>query len=237
MGRGRGASLKGTSSAIFSGLADSYERALDWATFYQDRRWKEWVVQRLRPREGGLILDVGSGTLVLEERLASSGCRFVALDLSQEMTRAGKAKEVSDTALLNGDAEALPFFEGTFDAAVSCYVPKYVDVRRLAGELARVVKPGGPVAVYDFARPRGPMAVLLDLYIQGGLRIAGLGLRLMRRKEAFTFLSLPWIVRETRWDEEIQGAMEAEGFETVEVERLTAGAVFAYCGRRKGGLG
>ena len=220
---------------IFAGLAESYELALDLATMYQDRRWKDWVARRLGADAKGLVLDVGCGTLVLEERMARLGTRFVGLDLSPQMVRVARAKSASNVTLLtNADAESLPFPDGTFDSVVSCYVPKYVDPAGFVRELARVMRPGADVLLYDFAKPRGPAAPFLQMYIQGGLRAMALVLGLARRTEATTFRELPKIIQETRWDEVIPRAMERGGFEKIEAERLTGGVVFAYWGRRKG---
>ena len=218
---------------LFEGLAASYDRTIDYATLYQDRYWKRWVARNARPAEGMLILDLGCGTLLLEERIRGTGCRYVGVDLTAEMIRLGWSKGLGDVPLLvNGDAESLPFADETFDAAVSCYVPKYVSVARLADELARVVKPGARVALYDFARPRGASAPLLEPYIQVGLRAIGLVLRKTRRPSAFAFEKLPQIIDGTDWDREVVRAMEDRGFETMAATRLTAGAVFAYCGRK-----
>ena len=225
--------MKRTSSRIFAGLARSYERALDYATLFQDRRWKIWAARRLSREGGSLILDVGSGTLVLEELLAGEKCRFVCLDLAPEMIRVAAEKRVPNVdLLLNGDAEFLPFPEGSFDSVVSCYVPKYVDVKKFARELARVAKPGGTVVLYDFAKPRGPLAPFLEAYIRAGLRLVGAALGLARRGEAFTFARLPRIIEETAWDVEVVGAMESSGFVEVESDRLTGGVVFACSGMR-----
>jgi ubiquinone/menaquinone biosynthesis C-methylase UbiE len=224
--------LKGVSSEIFAGLARYYERTLDLATLYQDRKWKDWVARRVG--RGGLVLDLGCGTLVLEERMARTGHRFVGLDLSPEMTRLGAVKRASNVELLaNGDAERLPFSDGAFDAAVSCYVPKYVDAQAFAREIARVTKPGANVVLYDFAKPRGLTAPFLQLYIQWGLRAVGWALAASRKRESSTFKNLPWIIEGTHWDVEVPMAMEASGFESLQTERLTGGAVFAYWGRRR----
>jgi demethylmenaquinone methyltransferase/2-methoxy-6-polyprenyl-1,4-benzoquinol methylase len=225
--------LKGTSRAIFAGLAGSYDRTLDMATFYQDRRWKDWVARRLSTRSKGLVLDIGCGTLVLEERLARLGSKFVGVDLSPEMVGLARAKGTQNLVLLAiGDAEHLPFPDASFDSAVSCYVPKYVDPGRFAAELARVTRAGADVLVYDFAKPSGAAAPFLEVYIQGVLRAMGSALGLAGRGEAAAFRDLPWIIDGTRWDHELPPLMEHNGFQTMEKARLTGGSVFAYWGRK-----
>ncbi|MDG6916839.1 MAG: methyltransferase domain-containing protein [Nitrososphaerota archaeon] len=236
--RAPGDEMKLASSKIFAGLAGSYEKALGYATLFQDRRWKYWVARRLKAGRGDLVLDVGSGTLVLEEFLAMKECRFIALDLAPEMIRVAAEKRMPNVDLvLNGDAEFLPFPDRSFDSVVSCYVPKYVDVGKFAEEVARVAKPGAAVVLYDFAKPRGPLAPFLEIYIRCGLRLAGVALRLARREEAFTFDRLPQIIENTTWDLDMVEAMKSNGFVEVESDRLTGGVVFACSGRRGESLG
>ncbi len=225
--------MEATALHLFRGLADSYDTVLDWATLFQDRYWKTWAIRHGAAPDGGLCLDLGCGTLVMEESLAGSGCTFVGLDLTREMVAIGKGKGLANVRLLvNGDAEALPFPDGAFDSVLSCYVPKYVRTSRLAAELARVARPGGVAVLYDFARLRGPLAPFLGLYARGGLRLAGALARLSRAGAGMAFDRLPDIIARSTWDEEIVPAMERRGFETVAAERLTGGVVFAYCGRK-----
>ncbi|MDG7006709.1 MAG: class I SAM-dependent methyltransferase [Nitrososphaerota archaeon] len=225
----------GTALRLFHGLAGSYDTAVDYATLFQDRYWKLWAMRRLGAGRGGFILDVGCGTLLLEERLTGSRRKFVGVDLSREMITVGREKRLRNTALMvNGDAESLPFPDASFGSVVSCYVAKYVRTSKFAEELGRVTRAGGVVALYDFARPRGVLAPFLGLYIQGGLRWAGLLLRFARRSSAYTYENLPAIIDGSSWDEEIVGAMENNGFRTIATERLTGGTVFAYCGQKGG---
>lgn len=229
-----GQGLKDTALRIFQGLAREYDRTVDYATLFQDRRWKQWAGRQIPARPGNMVLDVGCGTLLMEERMLGSGCLFVGIDLTQEMIRGGQSKKVPNVGLLvNGDAESLPFHDATFDSVVSCYVPKYVAVWNFAREVARITKPGGVAVLYDFAKPRGPLAPLLEAYIQAGLRVVGFLLGLARRREAFTFNELPEIVEQTTWDSEVSSAMEQAGFETLATERLTRGVVFGYSGRMR----
>ena len=183
--------------------------------------------------EGSLVLDIGCGTLLLEEGLPVKGCEYVGIDVTSEMARLGWEKGLANVPLVvNGDGVTLPFADESFDAALSCYVPKYVNVARLAEELGRVVKPGGRVALYDFARPRGMAAPVLEPYIQVGLRAIGAVLRKSGNGAALAFERLPQIIDGTSWDNEVVKYMENQGFETLAATRLTAGAVFAYCGRK-----
>ena len=231
-----GWAIQSTSQTIFSGLASSYEKSVEYGTLFQDRRWKRWVTSKTAGTPEGITLDLGCGTLLLEERFSGPGRRFVGLDLSKEMIAVGREKGLRNVALVvNGDAETLPFPDASFDSVVSCYVAKYVRTSRFAGELGRVTRPGGMVALYDFARPRGAFAPILELYIQGGLRWVGLLLRYARRRSAYTYENLPAIIERTSWDSEIVRAMEDIGFQTVATERLTGGTVFAYCGRKGDG--
>jgi demethylmenaquinone methyltransferase/2-methoxy-6-polyprenyl-1,4-benzoquinol methylase len=219
---------------LFCGLAASYDKAVDYATLYQDRYWKKWATEKAALADGSLVLDLGCGTLLFEERLRRSNCEFVGLDVTPEMARIGWTKGLANVSLvINGDAQSMPFPDETFDAAVSCYVPKYVNMNRLAGELARVVKPGARVVLYDFAKPGGISAPLLEPYIQVGLRAIGFALRKTRKGAAFAFERLPQIVDGTTWDEEVVGAMQDRGFETIAASSLTAGVVFGYCGRKR----
>lgn len=223
-----------TALRLFSGLAGSYDLIVDWATMFQDRKWKVWVRERLPPAKGGFVLDIGCGTLLLEEGLSGDGRRFIGIDLSREMVSVGRSKRLPNVGLVvNGDTEFLPFPERAFDSVVGCYVAKYVDLERLAGELDRVTRPGAVVVLYDFTRPTGWRAPFVELYIQGGLRIAGALARLARRKVAFTFTELPSVIEGTKWDGALVPLMEGHGFETLATERLTGGVVFAYSGRRK----
>jgi ubiquinone/menaquinone biosynthesis C-methylase UbiE len=224
---------KGTAARLFSGLAPSYDRTADWATLFQDRYWKRWVTDRVPHHEEGLALDVGCGTLLLEQRLLGRQGAFVGLDLTDQMLRIGKTKSLSNVALLTrGDAEALPFHDETFDTVVSCYVAKYVRTAPFTAEIARVTKPGAMVVIYDFVKPVGPAAPFLELYIRVGLRVVGFLLSLSGRDSAFTFQRLHRIVDDALWDQELVQAMEWNGFKTNAVQKLTGGIVLAYCGRK-----
>lgn len=107
---------------------------------------------------GERVLDVGCGSGVvtrdLARRVAPTGCA-VGLDLSPALlTVAGELAAAAGLADVvewrEGDARALPFDDGAFDAAIAvttlCHIP---DGERAVPELVRVVRPGGRIGVFD----------------------------------------------------------------------------------------
>ena len=127
--------LQPLARTIFEGLSPSYDRVLDAATLLQDRYWKRWLLSEASIGGGERILDVGCGTGVLEEGLQAGRGEVVGLDLTEEMIRLAQRKRVpSIDSLCLGDAERLPFADGSFDLLLSCYVVKYCSAPLLASE-------------------------------------------------------------------------------------------------------
>jgi len=114
------------------------------------------VGERLALYPGAALLDLGCGTGDQTRELATRvvpGGRAVGLDLSQTMI--DEARRRADTARLPvefevGDAQCLPFADGTFDACrterMLIHVP---DARAALAEMVRVARPGGRVGVID----------------------------------------------------------------------------------------
>ena len=165
--------------ALFAPLGPTYDRYAALLSFGQDARWRRFLVSRVDvgPRER--VLDVASGTGAVAIELARRrGCSVVALDQSAEMLAAGRERVeragVGDRIeLVEGKAEALPFEDATFDALTFTYLLRYVEPERTLRELARVVRPGGTVAMLEFGLPRGVWRALWELYVRVGLPGAG----------------------------------------------------------------
>jgi demethylmenaquinone methyltransferase/2-methoxy-6-polyprenyl-1,4-benzoquinol methylase len=215
--------------SIFGGLSSSYDSVLDWMTLYQDRTWKRRMLQRLELGEGAQILDIGCGTCVLEERHPLGGSQVVGIDITSRMIRLAQQKGLRSVSMLGlADAEHLPFRDGSFDLVVSCYVPKYCETRRFVEEAARVLKQGGRMAVYDFTRPRGLFAPLLNLYVYGFMPALGRLVAPLDASLAFTCAALPGLIRSTTWDTDMGGALEENGLSGEGREAMTGGVVTAF---------
>jgi SAM-dependent methyltransferase len=110
---------------------------------------------------GSLVLDVATGAGYTAFAFARTGCRVLPSDPTHEMLLATKGgwRErgfEGEARCVEAWAEALPFADDALDAVISHRAPhQFADVDAFAREAARVVKPGGVVAVADQSPPDG----------------------------------------------------------------------------------
>lgn len=145
---------------LFRPLPARYDRLAEILSMGQNARWRRAMVDRVVASGPSLVLDVASGTAGVATQIARrTGARVVGLDLTEAMLRRGGENVAAQgldhkVQLAAGRAEQLPFADGTFDALTFTYLLRYVDdPAATLRELARVVKPGAPVASLDFLVP------------------------------------------------------------------------------------
>jgi demethylmenaquinone methyltransferase/2-methoxy-6-polyprenyl-1,4-benzoquinol methylase len=165
---------------LFAPLGPTYDRYANLLSFGQDPRWRSFLVSRI-PHDAGRVLDVATGTAAVAIELvhANPERTVVGIDQSPEMLAAGGQRVASAglsdrIELREARAEDLPFADGEFDALTFTYLLRYVDdVPATLRELARVVRPGGTVAMLEFGLPRGVWRPPWELYVRMGLPAAG----------------------------------------------------------------
>jgi demethylmenaquinone methyltransferase / 2-methoxy-6-polyprenyl-1,4-benzoquinol methylase len=165
---------------LFAPLAPTYDRYARLLSFGQDPRWRSFLVSRIEAGPGDTVLDVACGTGAVALELARRhGCRVVGIDQSPEMlAEAQRRVEAAGLGgrveLREGRAEDLPFDDEAFDGLTFTYLLRYVDDPAAAmRELARVVRPGGKIAMLEFSVPSRPLPRLAwETYVRLGLPAA-----------------------------------------------------------------
>jgi ubiquinone/menaquinone biosynthesis C-methylase UbiE len=118
------------------------------------------VVRSARVRAGERVLDVACGTGNTALAVRARGAEVTGLDLTPELLAVAHGREaaegLSGINWQEGDAENMPFEDGSFDVVVSsCGLMFAPDQRRVADEVARVTKPGGRVAIQAWTAEGG----------------------------------------------------------------------------------
>jgi demethylmenaquinone methyltransferase / 2-methoxy-6-polyprenyl-1,4-benzoquinol methylase len=147
----------GDAERIFTGIAGSYDRVATVLSLGQDPRWRRALVDAIDARPTDRVLDVATGTGMVAQALRDRfGCTVVGLDQSPDMLRIARTRDGVFETIVEGRAESLPFTDAAFDHLTFTYLLRYVDdPAATMRELARVVKPGGRVAMVEFgARER-----------------------------------------------------------------------------------
>jgi demethylmenaquinone methyltransferase/2-methoxy-6-polyprenyl-1,4-benzoquinol methylase len=238
----RGSARKREALELFSGLPRRYDQLSAALSFWQDPRWRRALVDAVAPRVGERVLDVATGTgMVAAELLARAECTVVGLDQSPQMLAAARARfareDVGRVELLEGQAEALPFPDASFDALTFTYLLRYVDdPPATMRELARVLRPGGRIASLEFGVPPWlPARTAWRLYTAVGLPLLG-GLFSPEWREVGRFLG-PSIrgFYERHPLERIVGYWREAGLEGVQVRRMSLGGGIVMSAGRSAG--
>jgi demethylmenaquinone methyltransferase/2-methoxy-6-polyprenyl-1,4-benzoquinol methylase len=159
---------------IFAPLGPTYGRWGRILSFGQDPRWRRFLVSRLTEPTGARVLDVATGTGLVASELLARGYAVTGIDQSAGMLATARERLGPDVELVEGHAERLPFDDASFDALTFTYLLRYVDdPAATLRELARVVMPGGTVAMLEFGVPRGVWRPLWELWVRVGLPTAG----------------------------------------------------------------
>jgi demethylmenaquinone methyltransferase/2-methoxy-6-polyprenyl-1,4-benzoquinol methylase len=135
---------------MFDAIAPRYDLVNRIMTFRLDVRWRRRAVRTLGLPAGGRVLDLAGGTGDLCIDLARAGLRPVSVDISLGMLRADR----SGAPRVQADILRLPVPTGSVDGVTCGFALRnLVDLDAFFAELARVLRPGGRIALLDVGIP------------------------------------------------------------------------------------
>jgi len=148
---------------MFDRIAPVYDVMNRVMTMGLDLRWRRITAQAV-VRSGDRVLDACCGTGDLAIAARTAGGTVTGLDFSPRMLERARRK-APDLTWVEGDLLALPFEDGSFEAAtVGFGVRNVADLPRALAELRRVLVSGGRVAVLEITQPRGLLAPFYRLW-------------------------------------------------------------------------
>jgi len=205
---------------MFDRIAPVYDVMNRVMTAGLDVRWRRLAAEAA-VRRGDRVLDAacGTGDLAIADLKAGAG-KVTGLDFSEQML--ARARRKAPLEWVRGDLLALPFADGTFDAAtVGFGVRNVADLELALRELRRVLRPGGRLAVLEITQPRGALKPFYSLWFD---RIVPLLGKVLPGGAAYTYL--PASVRRFPSAERLAALLRECGFGEVRF-RLLGGSIVA----------
>jgi demethylmenaquinone methyltransferase/2-methoxy-6-polyprenyl-1,4-benzoquinol methylase len=209
---------------FFPGTGATYDAVARTTTLGLDASWKQRVIA-LVPRSARRILDLACGTGILTFHLLRHrpAARVVGVDITEEylaVARERHRRRGGNAAFVLSDAHTAPLAShAPFDAAVSCYLPKYADAPTLLAHIDPFLAPGARVVFHDFTRPRGALARALW---RAWFRVLdGWGPEFFPGWERVFDRTLRDLIERSDWVGQFRGALEDLGYRSIRKIRLS----------------
>ena len=211
---------------MFDRIAPVYDAMNRVMTVGLDRGWRRVTAQAV-VRPGDRVLDAccGTGDLALAAR--DAGGVVTGVDFSPRMLERARRK-APDVDWVHGDALALPFPDGSFDAAtVGFGIRNVADIDRALSELARVLRPGGRLGILEITTPRGRLAPFYRVWFERVVPVIG---KVLPGGSAYTYL--PASVRRFPDVDGLAATLRSAGFSDVGYRTFAGGIVALHTGVR-----
>ena len=222
---------------MFDAIAPRYDLLNHVLSAGLDRRWRDRAIEALALPPGARVLDLCTGTadLAIAATHLVAPVSVVGIDFSREMLKLARAKLQdrqlgSSVKLIRGDATRIPLADASCDAATIGFgIRNVAQPDRALAELARVLRPGGRLAILEFGQPRVPgIRTLYSWYFRYLLPLVGR--TVSKHRSAYSYL--PASVGHFPPPPEFVRTIAATGFSQVRSVSLTFGIVYLYVAER-----
>ncbi len=217
-------------SGFYDGIFHCYDAANAFLTLGLDGRWRSAAARGILASKPERILDVccGTGSLSVElHRLSGGRAAVTGLDFNEAMLSKARAKS-SAVTFVRGEADALPFPDGTFDALAVSFAARNLkyggkSLLKYFREFHRVLRPGGSFVNIETSQPGGRF--IRSLFHAFVRLMTSVLVRFLppEHKAAYGFLAGTIAAFDT--PEELSKSILAAGFSKVETRPLMFGAI------------
>jgi demethylmenaquinone methyltransferase/2-methoxy-6-polyprenyl-1,4-benzoquinol methylase len=229
-------------ASMFDAIAPRYDLLNHVLSAGIDKRWRTRMIASLQFTGRETLIDVCTGTadVALAARRGAAGqgtaARVLGVDFAGAMLTLGlrkvrEAGELRHISVVRGDAMRLPAPDAVADAATVAFGVRNVENTEVAcRELARVLRPGGRLAILEFSVPGVPgLAGLYQWYFRRVLPLIG---RLVSGHSA-AYSYLPASVGSFPPPDQFVTMLRQSGFAEVRAVPLTFGIVYLYTAVRQ----
>lgn len=220
-GEEKGAAVR----AMFDAIAPRYDLVNRIMTFRLDVRWRRLALDGLALEPDSVVLDLATGTGDFCRELTDRGIWSVGVDFSFGML----ANARTDAPLVQADGLDLPICSQSVDAVVCGFALRnFVELDPVFAELARIVRPGGRIALLDASAPDNRVVAAAHGFYFGRVVPFIGGLLSDRRAYGYLPRSLDYLPPRP----ELLSRLERCGFSEVRHKQLTLGAAQLITARR-----
>lgn len=222
---------------MFSQIATKYDLMNHLLSLNIDRYWRAATVKRIPVSGTDPILDLctGTGDLAFEFRKRHPSVPIVAADFCPEMLDVARKKQrrrrVDTINFVEASAMDLPFGANSFQVvSVAFGIRNVEDTAQGLGEIVRVCRPGGRVAILEFSKPNiWPLSSIYNFYFRYVLPRVG---QFMAKNDKSAYEYLPSSVSQFPCGEGFMDHLASAGLRDIQMFRMTLGVATMYLGAK-----
>jgi demethylmenaquinone methyltransferase/2-methoxy-6-polyprenyl-1,4-benzoquinol methylase len=224
-------------ASMFDRISPKYDALNHLLSLNIDKTWRKKAAKAALQNHPKTILDLATGTADLAIALAKRNpqAHIIGMDISEKMLDIGKEKVAKQNLenqieLRLGDAAALPFENGTFDAITVAFgVRNFEDLNKGLAEISRVLKPNGQAVILEFSMPeKFPVKQLYRFYFKHFLPKIGRWVS----KDDGAYSYLPASVEKFPKPNAFSEMLASFGLRMQQMRSLSFGIATLYCAKK-----